>query len=150
MHSIAKALLVRVEMQCISACLVKSWLFEWNPLLDGGRSCSPSKQFGNRFLGKQGFATVRGMWLCSELTHARYILCCFNEVVKWGCQCKTGLASCTSSPASWALCYEFWIIRMKVAGTERTFCDPMDGKKVMCCWNLCWCSLGGSNDSTSL
>ena len=33
---------------------------------------------------------------------------------------------------------------------ERSFCDPMDGKKVMRCWNLCWCSRGGSNDSTSL
>ena len=45
----------------------------------------------DRFLGEQDFATARGMWLCSELTHARYILCCFNEVVEQGCQCKGGL-----------------------------------------------------------
>ena len=60
MHSIVKALLVRVEMQCISACLVKSWLFEWNPLLDGARSCSPSKQFGKSFPGRIGLCHSKG------------------------------------------------------------------------------------------
>ena len=95
MRSIAKAVLVRVEMRCISACLVKSWLFEWNPLLGGARSCSPSKQSGKWFPGRTGLCHSKGhvalFWTNPCSIYPLLFQWCFQielPVQRWACYCR--------------------------------------------------------------
>ena len=121
-HSIAKALLVRVEMRR-----------------------------RNRFLGKTGLCHSKGH-VALFWTNPRAI---YPLLFQWSCReglPVQGRAWCKSTPALWALWYEFWIIWMKATAlqAQSELLRSHGWKKVMCCWNLCWCSRGASNDSTSL